>query len=163
MMIAANKSPEDDDGESQKGDKKTTDLDAVSGKGFAASGESGMVQNSQPTLPEGHVMATAADVSLYSRALRSRWPIKPSQRRKIMNELMATALYGEDRELRMKASALVMSADKMNLEAEKGPQQHLHLHGEQTIRVVMDDDWYGSKAANASATDAAPAAGADGG
>lgn len=39
--------------------------------------------------------------------------------------------------------------------------KHLHLHGEGGINVNYSDDWYGSKAANLAATDAASIAGVD--
>ena len=155
MMIAANRNNDDED---------KNDSDKVSGGKPSESSNTGGISNgSQPSPSAMHELATAADVALYSRALKSRWPIKDSTRRKVMNELQAVALHSEDRALRVKAASLIIAADKVNIEAEKGPSQHLHLHGgQQAVQVIFSDDWYGSKAANAAASDGSPAIGSDG-
>lgn len=134
---------------------------------IAANGENhGGSQQPQPS-DGGKLVATAADLSLVGRAIKERWPISNRKRRKVVNELFDIATTNGDKELRVSAAAKLISADRVNVAdkrvdaiREHGPSQHLHLHAAPQIEVVYSDDWYGSKAANLAATDAASNAGA---
>jgi hypothetical protein len=81
-----------------------------------------------------------ADVRLVGRAVKSRWPIPDSERKGIVDVLIATVAEGQSERTQVAAAQVLMNMDKLNLEQErrdqKIPDYHEHaLSG--TLEVAL--------------------------
>lgn len=70
----------------------------------------------------GNDLQTMADARLARRAIRARWPIKNSTRRKVMTELERIAETGERERDRVAATRAILQADQINADREERDQ-----------------------------------------
>ncbi|WP_437188290.1 hypothetical protein SH668x_001728 [Planctomicrobium sp. SH668] len=110
------------------------------------------------------------DLRLIRRAIRNDWPVSPQLRASILTKMSEVLQESPDPRCLVAAAKVVVAADRINVarealdmrdEHKKIPDLHLHAdnahgsviitlpdngRGDQTLRVVEVEDWYGNDA-----------------
>lgn len=149
-MIAANNCPSDEEPDDGKRAGQNDMTRAENGGEYVG--------------PERSEIAGQRDVAIMARAIREEWPMTAEQKRCVVERLMEVVQKSNKARDVTRAAVALGMLDKANIAASGASKHnHLHLHGPQQIEVVHVDDWYGSKAANSAAADAASSRRIDGG
>lgn len=91
---------------------------------------------------------TQTDLKMIERAIRNRWPISDELKAMIADRVTGIVETSESTRDVINAARVAIQADALNakreameLDAEKGPEIHLHAHtGTQAAREVIEGD-----------------------